>query len=180
MPTTGFPEVKETHNQDIVGLYNRINRFIKELNQSQSNGVPIFTEFDQVRLRTYLDNIDSYVNWFMAQPNLDLPETHPIPWPLTPPQEVQYTENDALNDLLRMLVITREELIRCTSNRLPCRFLPPDVQRFSSYIAKCRIFLNTYISVVPPLDLPETVPSVPVVDGGNRNSPNYHISSVSR
>jgi len=66
-----------TYNHDIVGIYNRINRFLEELFKGVSAAGSQVNEFDFSRLSSYMVNIRGYIAWVVGQPHLDCPETHP-------------------------------------------------------------------------------------------------------
>lgn len=146
------------YNADIVGLYDRINRFIEELVKSVSSGVSLTNEFDQVRLGLYLDAVDRYHDWIKAQPHLDLPETAPKPFVLEDPPVIPNLENESINDVIRLLTAARDELVNSQSARLPCQMLTFDSIRMTAIIEKTRRLLIDYIAQTEPLDLPESSP----------------------
>lgn len=154
------------NNSDVVGLYNRIQRFIEELYKSVSSQTSQVNEFDQARLATYLNAVDTYHNWVIGQPHLDLPETSPKVYVLEDAVEVEDTENENVNDLIRMLILARDELINSQSARDPSQLNEFDSARLRSLIEKARQFLQTYIQVATPLDLPESSPQEPSSGSG--------------
>lgn len=155
------------YNSDIVGLYNRINRFIEEVYKSVSSSTSQYNAFDQTRLRTYLDAIDAYHAWVMNQPHLDLPETHPRQYPLEAAPEVEDTENENVNDLLRMFSLARDELTNSQSARDGAQLNVFDSGRLKAITEKARRFLEDYIVTSTPLDLPESSPQE-IVSGPGR------------
>lgn len=155
------------YNQDIVGLYDRINRFIEELMKSVSSGLSLTNSFDQARLAVYLNAIDRYHDWVKSQPHLDLPETAPQPFVLEASPVVPNVENESINDVIRLLVAARDELIHSQSARLPAQMLVFDSTRLTAIIEKTRRLLEDYIAVTDPLDLPESSPRE-VVSGSGR------------
>ncbi len=150
--------VPQVYNHDIVGIYNRLNRFLMELALSVSSNVSQMNLFDQARLQSYLDNITRYTNHVVAQPQLDLPETTPMLWDLEPMMTLPDTENEEIADLLRILRLSELELINSQSARLGSGLIPFDERRFRAVIAKAQAFLTDYIQVATPLDLPESSP----------------------
>jgi len=146
------------NNHDIAGLHARINRFIEELMKSVSSGTSQVNAFDQTRLGTYLDAVDTYHAWVVGQPHLDLPETHPRPIELEPDPEIVDVENENVNDTVRMLAIARDELTNSQSARDGSNLNKFDSSRLTAVIAKVRAFLTTYITAATPLDLPESSP----------------------
>lgn len=148
------------NNHDIAGLNSRMNRFIEELVKSVSSGTSQLNQFDQQRLTTYLDAIDTYHGWVIAQPNLDLPETHPRAITLTQVVPPITVENDSINDLVRLLTIARDEIVNSQSARDAAGLNPFDSARLRNIINKSRKFLSDYIVPTNPLDLPESSPAV--------------------
>lgn len=156
----------KVNNHDIVGLYNRINRFIIELQKSVSSQTSQVNEFDQERLARYLEAIDVYHSWVVDQPHLDLPETSPRDYELEDPPEVVETENESVNDVVRLLVLARDEVINSQSARDPANLNKFDSQRLTSAVAKARAFLENYIIPITPLDLPESSPQEETTGSG--------------
>lgn len=148
------------NNHDIAGVNSRINRFIEELVKSVSSGTSQVNTFDQKRLTSYLDAIDTYHNWVVSQPNLDLPETHPRAIQLSQAAFTQTVENDSINDLVRILTIARDELVNSQSARDAAGLNKFDSERFRNVVMKCRKFLSDYIVQTNPLDFPESSPAV--------------------
>ena len=161
---TAAPTV--TYNHDVAGLWQRINRFIEEVQKSVSSGVSLTNEFDVQRLKTYLDAIDRYHSWIKAQPTLDLPETSPRQYVLTPPPADIVVENEDLADVLRLFSLVRDEVVNSQSSRLGSGILSPDSARLSSAVGKVRTFLLEYIIPTQPLDLPESSPADPMTGSG--------------
>lgn len=159
-------EKRIVYNSDVAGLHRRINRFIVEMAKSASNQSSLMSEFDQNRLSSYLSAIRSYVGWIVAQPQLDLPETSPKEYALDADPEVPVVENEAIVDILRMLEVAREEMVNGQSARMPCGLIKFDVARLDAIISKLESFLQNYVSVVTPLDLPESSPSRPIQSKG--------------
>lgn len=148
------------NNHDIAGINSRINRFIEELVKSVSSGTSQLNQFDQARLVTYLDAIDTYHDWVISQPNLDLPETHPRAITLNQSVPSMTVENDSINDLVRILTIARDEIVNSQSARDAAGLNKFDSNRLRSIVSKCRKFLSDYIVPTNPLDLPESSPAV--------------------
>lgn len=155
MAETGF-----VYNHDIAGLYRRINRFIVELARSTSSSGSQMSSFDQRRLATYLDAVDAYKGWVVSQPQLDLPETFPRKQPLEAAPVILDSdlENESVIDVIRMFEVARDEAINSQSARQASGMVSFDDTRLTAIIAKARSFLETYIAVVTPLDLPESSP----------------------
>lgn len=149
-----------TYNHDVAGLYRRINRFIFEILKSVSSAGSQVNTFDQTRLQSYIGAIRAYQAWVMAQPQLDLPETHPRVIQLEPapvvPAEV---ENESVRDVVYMLELARDELVNGQTSRNPSGMVSFDAARLTAVIDKVEQLLISYVQVVTPLDLPESSPS---------------------
>lgn len=145
-------------NQDIAGFHSRINRAIVEVYKSVSSGVVDYREADKTRVLSYLRAIDEYHNWVIDQPQLDLPESHPKEYVLDNNPAPTVVENDAANDIIRILEAGREELVNSQSARLPAGLITFDSERSFAIIDKVRKLIEDYIDKVQPIDLPESSP----------------------
>ena len=156
------------YNHDVAGLHRRLNRFIFELMNAQSSNVSLTKEADQSRLNTYLEAIRKYRDWVIAQPELDLPETNERPIVLDEDPEIKTVENESVVDVVRMLVLTRDELINSQSARNSSGLINFDVDRLTALVEKVQNFLDNYIALATPLDLPESSPKRPVSGTGRK------------
>ena len=154
------------NNHDVVPLWDLFNRFLVELTKSVSAGLSLTTIFDSTRLEAYLNAIDRYHDWITAQPQLDLPETHPRVYALEAAPTIPNVENEDVNQLARLLAITRDELVNCQSARMPSGLVAFDSGRLRATTEKTRKFLIDYVKATSPLDLPETSPMEPPVTSG--------------
>jgi len=154
------------YNHDVVGAYNRMNRFLVELHRSVSAGVSLMTDADKGRLGSYLANIRGYIAWVVSQPQLDLPESHPREYVLEDQPNTPEVENEEINDLLRMFAAARDEVIRGQSPRLGSGLVAFDEKRILAAITKAEAFLSGYIALLTPLDLPESSPDAPLSGPG--------------
>lgn len=148
-------------NHDIAGLHARVNRFIEEVYKSVSGTTSQFNEFDQARVGTYLDAVDTYREWVIDQPQMDLPETHPTEYVLEADPAITSVENESVNDLIRMFTVLRGELINSQSARNAAGLISFDNTRLVAVIAKARAFMENYVEPVTPLDMPESSPQEP-------------------
>lgn len=145
-------------NHDIAGMCRRINRFIVELHKSVSSGVHELNEFDQERLAHYLSAVRAYRDWIIAQPHLDLPETHPRPIEIGPSPETPAVENEAVRDIINLMEICRDELVNSQSARYPSGLIIFDDKRAMALVEKVQNFLDGYIKTIQPIDTPESSP----------------------
>lgn len=156
----------QTYNTDIYGLVRRINRFIMEIAKSQSSGVSQTNAFDVARSRSYLGAVVSYHNWVTAQPALDLPETGPTSIDLPPNPPVPLFENESMYDLCVLLELARDELANSQSSRLSSNMIAFDSVRLMAIMQKASSFIDTYVTIVDPLDQPETSPGTSMTGPG--------------
>jgi len=154
-------------NHDLVGLDNRLNRFLVELHKAVSANQGDETyPFDVARMLSYLDAAQVYHNWMVAQPQLDLPETAPRMYKLMERPELPQVENESVNDMIRMFIIMRDEICCSQSARRPCGMNQFDSARFTSILLKMRNFITDFVQVATPLDMPESSPMMPSSGAG--------------
>lgn len=168
MANTSKQLVLETYNADVCGLVRRINRFILEMAHSQSSGVSKTTSFDVVRALSYIDAVRKYLAWVIDQPELDLPETSPNKYKLPASPDIPEMENESIYDLCNLFAIARDELANSQSSRLSSNLIPFDTSRLTAVLDKASNFIATYVTVVDPLDQPETSPMTAVTGLGRQ------------
>lgn len=147
------------YNHDIAGAVRRLDRFCIELQKSVSSNTSQMNAFDQERLVNYLNALIQYHNFVVGSPALDLPESHPMEYIIPDPPELPLVENEGTNDIIRLMLLARTEILNSQSARDPASLNPFDSKRFLAIVGKVDAFLKTYISSVTPLDLPESSPS---------------------
>ena len=146
------------YNHDVAGIHRRINRFISELTLSASSNISMTNDHDQARLQTYLDAIRTYRDWVVDQPLLDLPETNQRTIQLDANPAQQTVENESIVDVIRMLELARDEIVNSQSARHASGLIPFDEARLTALVEKIQAFLDNYIAIATPLDLPESSP----------------------
>ncbi len=151
----------EVYNDDIGGIYNRINKYIIECQESQSANVTAVNEFDFDRMTKYLAAMTSYLNWVGDQPLLDLPKTHPKLLVLGPTPVLQDIENLFLVDCIRLWERARDETTLSQSARNATGLLPFDMLRIRKVIEKHSKYMVEHIAKISPIDFPESSPSTP-------------------
>ena len=157
----------EVLNHDIDWLWNKFNRMIYELYKSVSGStVSGMNLFDQDRLQNYITNLRGAVDHVVAQPQLDLPETHPKKYVLKDSPVTQPVDDDDVSHCIEMLELCREELANSASARQPSGLIIFDETRARAVLDKAENFLNNYIRVVTPIDMPESAPREPVSGPG--------------
>lgn len=162
--TTAVPSA--IYNHDIVGLVQRIQRFVEELTSSSSSGVSLMNSYDQTRLQSYLTAVTTYQAWVSANPQLDMPETNRLLWDVKPLVGVPAVENESIQDILRMLHVTCVELLNSQSARMPSGLIAFDAARLTALITKIGNLLVNYIQKSDPLDMPASSPEVPMTAPG--------------
>lgn len=149
-----------TQNDNIVGLHNRINRALVELFKSASANVTDVNTHDFKRTISYLNDLLLYTNCVTAPTvPLDLPETHPFTHQLREDPEIPVIENMMLEDLIMLLVRGRGELVLSQSSRLATGLTSHDEERWRAIMTQAGKFMTDYVSLVTPIDLPESAPS---------------------
>lgn len=156
----------KTYNMNIGGLVDRANRFLQEMQKSQASNLTSFNVFDQGRLTSYLDSLEAYIDWVVAQPMLDLPETSPREVKMNTFPEIQEHENPMITDVVRLIERFRDELMHSQSSRQSTGLVSFDEVRARKIIEALRTYLADYVSKVNPVDLPETTPSEETTGSG--------------
>lgn len=146
-------------NHDILGLVRRINRFIVEIANAQTAGISGVRTADLERLKEYSAALTTYKTWIVAQPELDLPETHPTDIEIPGPPPLPAIESESVNDVITMLERLRDELVASQSARLATGLMRFDGKRFDAIVDKVNKFITDYIETTTPLDLPESSPT---------------------
>jgi hypothetical protein len=156
----------QTLNLDVVGIYDRINRFIREIQKSASANVSMTSEYDLARAKTYLSTLRFLVDHVDSQPQLDLPETNPQAYALMEAPVLQDIENENCKHLCLMLATCREELLMSQSSRMSTGFVPFDKTRMLNIVQKCESYISNFVEKATPIDLPESSPRAPVQGSG--------------
>ena len=153
-------------NLDVVYVNDKLCRYAYEVMKSVSSSLAATTEFDIARLHKYLSDVDRAIAYVLAQPQLDLPESHPTLHPIEAFPEIPNMESDEMDHVGRLLKSARRELINAQSARLGAGLLPFDASRVSALIAKCRSWLTDYVEERTPMDLPESSPQQAMTGAG--------------
>lgn len=166
MATTPKNTLGSTYNTDVFGFVRRINRFIEEVFKSQSSGVSKTSTFDVTRAKTYITALRGYLAWVVGQPELDLPETSSRAIALPASPVIPQMENESLYDLAVLLELARDELSNSQSARMSSNLIGFDAGRLVAILDKVDAFIDDYILVIDPLDLPETSPQTEMTGDG--------------
>lgn len=160
----------KTLNMDLVGLWNRINRYIVEVQKSQSANVSLTLESDLVRYKSYFSALRFLIAHVDADPRLDLPETNPFEYALREAPLLMDLENENCVHVALLLETVRQELAMSQSSRLSTGLIAFDKDRFLAGISKAESYLENYVEKATPLDMPESSPRA-AVQGKGLNSP---------
>jgi hypothetical protein len=150
-------------NDDILGFARRIQRYIREVRNSESAQVTEMTAADIRRIERYMDDASAYLDWASGSPRLDLPETHPDERPLPEPDAVPEVENPMAADIINLLTRLQGEVSRGQSCRQATGLHADDLARFRAIIEKVRLYLANYVASANPGDYPESSPQIAVV-----------------
>jgi hypothetical protein len=154
-------------NVDVTYLADKLARYAAEVQMSVSSNVAFVNEFDMARLQNYLTDIDRAMSYILDQPQLDLPESHPMLHPIQPFPQMRDMESDEWDHVVRLLRSGYIELVNSQSARLGAGLMPFDARRVTALVAKTRQWLNDYVSERSPMDLPETSPQQAMSPAGS-------------
>ena len=91
------------YNLDVTYMADKLARYAGEVQMSVSSNVAFVNEFDMARLHAYLDDIDAAIDYVTKQPQLDLPESHPMAHPIQPFPALRDMESDEWDHVVRLL-----------------------------------------------------------------------------
>ena len=83
-----------------------------------------------------------------------------------PPEDV-IVESEIINDLLRVMSVTRSEIVDSQSARKGAGLISFDEARARALLTKMKNYLDNYVAAVTPLDLPESSPQMEMSGPGN-------------
>jgi len=146
------------YNLDVTYLADKLARYTGEVQMSVSSNVAFVNEFDMARLQQYLTDIDRAVAYVLDQPQLDMPESHPMLHTIQPFPAMRDMESDEWDHVVRLLRAGYIEIVNSQSARHGAGLMPFDAKRITALVAKNRQWLDTYVSQRSPMDLPETSP----------------------
>lgn len=158
------------YNHDLVGIVQRLDRFRFELWKSVSSGGSELNQFDKDRLYDYLSSLNRYLDWVVAQPQLDLPESHPREFEVPEAPADVIVESEVVNDILRIMSVTRTEIVDSQTARKAAGLISFDEIRLRALLTKLKNFLDGYVADATPLDLPESSPQAAMSGAGNKGA----------
>ena len=146
------------YNYQVAGLIRRLRRFRYETVKASSSALAHVTEHDLNRAKTYLSAVTSYLDWVVSQPQLDLPESTPRAIDMGDPETLTLPENESLVDVMVMYDLLETEIGSSQSSRLGDSVISHDEKRIRAIVTKMEAFLESYVEVNLPMDLPESAP----------------------
>jgi len=149
-------------NMDVASLCRRLDRIVVEITHSNSAPLTTTWEADLLRLRKYLQSVQSYADLAAKKPQEDWSKSGSAQLPLPTPPGVPPMENDDMWDLAQKVDSIRFEIANSNSSRAPSGIEEPDKIRFDSYIAACVKFIDDHVVKLKPMDFPESAPSIPI------------------
>lgn len=155
----------QTNNHDVRVIHNEYCRYIEEVLKSQSSNLAMIRDADKTRFLSYLDRLTKIIDWIVAQPQVDLPESHPDIYELQEFPELVKVENEILNTFATLLDLGRKENAKSSSSGAPSGLVSFDEERQRQYIAKMTALLSLS-DVVTPVDFPESSPRAAGVTDG--------------
>ena len=147
-----------SYNIHIAMLVRLIDRAIIEVTKSQSAPGSGVRSADVDRIASYMDEMESFVNFSSRLPETDTPKSHPLPIEFDPPLSLPRIENDSMWLLAQMLDTMRIEVGQSASSRQPNGWWKPDLPRVTKYIEDVRVFMSQHVQKVTPVDNPESSP----------------------
>lgn len=155
----------QTHNHDVRMVHNEYCRYIEETLKAQSANLAMIRDADKNRLLSYLDRMVQILDWIVAQPQVDLPESHPDIYELQEYPPLTKVENESLNMLATLFDLARKENANSSSSRAPSGMVSFDESRQRQYISKARNLLVMSDSI-SPVDFPESSPRADSITDG--------------
>ena len=158
----------KVYNHDVASLSQMLQRIGMEVHKSTSSNASFINEHDFDRTMSYLDWLSKKLDWIAERPLMDLPESAPTIWNVDTPKQYDLVENEACNDILRLVFISLEEIQNSQSARLASGLIAPDLRRFRDVIQKLYDFMNNFVESTNPIDLPESSPQRLSISHGHR------------
>lgn len=157
----------KVNNHDVAGVIRRVRRFRYETVKAVSSSLASMGDADFKRAKEYLAAITAYLDWVVAQPQMDLPESSPREFDLGDQETLPIPENEALIDLENLYTTLEIEIGNSQSARMAGGLTVHDEGRVRAIVERANQFLDTYVSQIQPLDLPESTPLRPNTGAGN-------------
>jgi len=158
------------YNHDVAALCRLVQRAGEELHKSVSSGTSGMNSFDLARSKSNIAAVRSLKDWVVAEPQLDLPESHPTAIELPDPVKRVTVESDSVNLLLDICHACEIEMLNSQSAREAAGMNGFDAVRVGQALKKLDSLLDNHVAKAEPLDLVESSPSRPLAGPGKRGT----------
>ncbi len=145
-------------NMDIAMLTRKIVRMHEEAYKSASANHNGMKQADKARALSYFSDIKNLLAFFLAQPELDMPEWTPTDIAIPDLVVGPMPENEAIVHYCTILQALFTEVVHCQSARDGAGVLSHDANRILAIVEKAEQFLEGYMSETLPIDYPESSP----------------------
>lgn len=152
----------DVYNLDVVTVYNKYNRFIEEVQKSNSANASDSKKPDVIRLKSYVVDLKTFLDHVASKPEMDAPETNPKPYALREPVTLLDIENESCAHICRHLEMARDEIAVSQTARNSSGIIHFDYKRQVEYLTKIDFFVTDYVEKIEALDLPDSSPRSPV------------------
>jgi hypothetical protein len=157
----------QTLNLDLIQPWATMNRMIFELQHCQSANVNFVFDPDKARIKQWSSVMRSLVDDISTNPGyLDLPETNPRPFDLSPMIEEKDIENDAIKHLCTIVRLGMLELQGSQSSRFSSGIANVDKVRLTAIFDKVEKHVAQHVDQQTPIDYPESSPRSPLQGAG--------------
>ena len=179
------PDPTHIPNHDVLMLWDVCNRIKEEVNKSQSaNASGMSVEADRNRFKTFMASLIEIKKWVQAEEGLDLPKTHPRPYPIEIRVISTNRESEVANMIDHLVDAYMTGLIHSESAQMSSGILQPGPReitlggetetitppstglRLDLIVDKMVSFLKGYVMTQTPQDYVETSPRATSVEHG--------------
>jgi len=157
-------DISYTYNMDVQTLATLINRFMFEALHSDSANIHTFTDADVVRMNAFLEAIRLKQAWIAEAPELDTSHASPRKYCLAANADIRTVESDGIRELVRLLAVMRDSLIRSDSTRQGNGLNAHDNNRLTNAIVKTQLMLDMIVK--PGADYVSSAPLVNMAPPG--------------
>lgn len=156
----------EVLNFEVKILHGKLNRMIEEASQSTSANVNEFEDYDVVRHLAYLTELRYDHDHMLKSKKLDIVEVGPKRYTLRDDPVVDAVESEAVNKLVEMYSLMRDELVSSKTARRAQGWNPYDSVRFLAFIEYIEDWFADYVANATPIDYVKSSPRTDVAKAG--------------
>ena len=146
-------------NMDIVGLVERIDRYVFDMAEFESASLNEIISYDIERLEQYSRALRTYSSMISSASSMDLPHSYPHMYEIkyiTKELNPDNVKNKAIRDLIRLYMNAWVQLSRSESADRSNGFMAADYDRFLLIMDRADQYLATYVQSVLPVDTPHS------------------------